>query len=256
MSRHEPAFVLKGAILFTIWSGHPHRATKDIDLLGRGAPDLRRLEQIAREVCIVDVNDDGVTFDPNTVETTRIKEDADYEGVRVTFAATIGTAVVPLQVDIGFGDAVTPGLQVVDFPTLLPAPAPRLRIYPRETVIAEKLEAMVHCGMANSRMKDFFDIWFLACGFEFDGPLLASAIHATFERRQTRMPERDPVALTQEFKGVIETAVAGPSYSHVMLIDGNDERGIDVGIMTRAGRARATAVRRAAIRSGRGKRRA
>jgi hypothetical protein len=198
-SVHEPKFVLKGALLFTVWSGHPHRATKDIDLLGTGAPDLARLAQIFRDVCCVSVEDDGLAFDPATVTTMRIKEDANYEGVRVQFRGTLGTAVLNLQVDIGFGDAVTPAPTTVDFPVLLEFPPARIRIYPRETVVAEKLEAMVYLGLANSRMKDFFDLAFLARTFEFDGDLLTKAIANTFANRETPVPMEPPVAFTTAF---------------------------------------------------------
>ena len=177
-SAHEPKFVLKGAMLFTVWSGHPHRATKDIDLLGTGAPDLTRLAQIFRDVCSVTVEDDGLSFDAASVTTTRIKEDADYEGVRVQFSGTLGTALLNLQVDIGFGDAVTPAPATVDFPALLEFPPARVRAYPRETVVAEKLEAMVFLGLANSRMKDFFDLAFLA---------RRSSLMANFSRRRSQI---------------------------------------------------------------------
>jgi predicted nucleotidyltransferase component of viral defense system len=198
-SRHHGTFVLKGAILFTVWSGHPHRSTKDIDLLGSGAPDLDQLTAIFRDICDVKVEDDGVEFDAASITAARIKEDADYEGVRLQLKGKLGTAVLNLQVDIGFGDAVTPPPVVVDFPVLLALPAPRLKVYPRETVVAEKLEAMVQLGIANSRMKDFFDLEFLARSFEFDGRVLTRAIHQTFNRRGTAVPEEDPVAFTKTF---------------------------------------------------------
>ena len=198
-SAHADAFVLKGAMLFRVWSPTLHRPTKDLDLLGRGTPDLERLVRIFAEVCQVAVEDDGLAFDPKSVRAQRIKEDADYEGVRVTLRAVLGTARIELQVDIGFGDAVTPAPLEIDFPTLLPMPALRIRAYPRETVVAEKLHAMVHLGIANSRMKDFFDAWFLSQTFSFEGSMLASAIRATFDRRQTAVPEIRPLALTATF---------------------------------------------------------
>jgi predicted nucleotidyltransferase component of viral defense system len=198
-SRHEPSFVLKGAMLFTVWSGHPHRATQDLDLLGFGAPDLDRLAQTFRDISLVRVEDDGVVFDPESVTASRIKEAAQYEGVRVLLRGALGAAVLNLQVDIGFGDAITPGPVAAEFPVLLDAPTPKLRVYPRDTVVAEKLEAMVQLGIANSRMKDFFDLRFLARSFEFDGIVLADAIRATFARRGTPVPEAAPVALTAAF---------------------------------------------------------
>jgi hypothetical protein len=198
-SAYRETFTLKGAMLFRVWSPTLHRPTKDLDLLGSGAPDIGRLEGIFQELCEVSVDADGVIFDPKSVHAARIKEDAEYEGVRVNVTAHIGSARLELQVDVGFGDAVTPAIVEVEFPTLLGAPAPRLRAYPRESVVAEKLEAMVHLGIANSRMKDFFDVWFLAHTFAFDGPTLSAAIRATFERRRTPVPEVMPTALTSAF---------------------------------------------------------
>ena len=198
-STHRERFVLKGAMMFAVWSGHPHRATKDLDLLGSGSPDLDRLATVFREVVVVGVEDDGLVFDATSVVAVRIKEDADYEGVRVTLDAKLGTAKVGVQIDIGFGDAVTPSAVEVAYPSLLDLPRPSLRAYPRETVVAEKLQAMVHLGLLNSRMKDFFDLWFLATYFEFDGELLVQAVKATFERRGTPLPTEPPVALTSTF---------------------------------------------------------
>ena len=198
-SPHRAAFVLKGAMLFRAWSPALHRPTKDLDLLGSGAPDLDRLAGVFRDVCGIAVEDDGVTFDPKTVAARRIKEDAEYEGVRVTMRASIGSAKLELQIDVGFGDAVTPAASEINFPTLLGAESVRILAYPRETVVAEKVEAMVHLGIANSRMKDFFDVWFLAQNFPFEGRGLSEAIRATFVRRGTPIPEAPPVALTAVF---------------------------------------------------------
>ncbi|NOU34504.1 MAG: nucleotidyl transferase AbiEii/AbiGii toxin family protein [Polyangiaceae bacterium] len=198
-SKHKNTFVLKGAMLFRVWSPNLHRPTKDLDLLGTGAPEPDRLARLFAEIAVVAVEDDGITFDPKSAKAARIKEDAEYEGVRVNLTAHVGSARLELQIDIGFGDAVTPGTNEVDFPTLLPMSAPRLHAYPRETVVAEKLQAMVHLGIANSRMKDFFDVWFLAINFEFAGPVLARAIQATFERRKTDLPKMAPLALTKGF---------------------------------------------------------
>ena len=200
-SKHADKFVLKGAMLFRVWSSTIHRPTKDLDLLGNGAPDLDRLAKVFADVGTTSVDDDGIAFDPKTVRAARMKEDADYEGVRVTMRGMLGTARLDVQIDIGFGDAITPGPIEVDFPTMLAMPAPRVRAYPKETVVAEKLEAMVHLGMANSRMKDFFDLAFLARTFAFDGPTLAKAIAATFERRKTALPAELPIGLTAEFYG-------------------------------------------------------
>lgn len=143
--------------------------------------------------------DDGVRFDLGSLAVGLIREEQEYGGVRVELVARSANAQVRLQVDVGFGDAITPEASVVEFPALLDFPPPRLRAYPRETVVAEKLEAMVQLGMANSRMKDFYDVAVLARDFDFDGELLVRAIRATFARRKTAMPTVAPVALTAAF---------------------------------------------------------
>jgi predicted nucleotidyltransferase component of viral defense system len=199
VSGHCEQFILKGAMLFALWGNDPHRPTRDLDLLGRGAIDTRRLEHIFREVLAVEVEDDGLDFHAETVRGERIREDEEYEGVRVHLEARLAAARIKVQIDVGFGDVVTPAPQEADYPVLLDLPAPRLRTYPRETVVAEKFEAMVKLGIANSRMKDFYDLWVMARDFEFEGTLLSHAINATFERRGTALPKEVPLALTEEF---------------------------------------------------------
>jgi predicted nucleotidyltransferase component of viral defense system len=199
LSPHAHQFILKGAALFQLWTGQPHRSTRDLDLLGEGTPSTARLRRLFEEVCSMPVEDDGLTFPSTAVQAEQIKEEDEYQGIRLRIGARLGTIRIPLQIDIGFGDAVTPGPQAVTYPTLLDFPAPTLQAYPRETVVAEKFQAMVHLGMANSRMKDFYDVWTLARQFEFDGPGLCAAIRATFARRQTKLPAKVPLALTPEF---------------------------------------------------------
>jgi hypothetical protein len=198
-SRHAQRFVLKGAALFTVWTGKPHRATRDLDLLGFGELSPGEAHAIFSEVVTLDVMPDGVWFDPAAIDVGLIREDQAYGGVRVVAPAHIKNAVVRVQVDVGFGDAITPAADLVEFPALLDFPAPKLRAYPRETVVAEKAEAMVQLGMSNSRMKDFFDIDVLSRDFDFDGPLLTRAVRATFERRKTALTASLPVALTPAF---------------------------------------------------------
>jgi predicted nucleotidyltransferase component of viral defense system len=198
-SHHGAQFVLKGAALFTLWTGHPHRATRDLDLLAFGDATEARVRAVFQDVIGLDVPDDGVVFEVASLDVGPIREDQEYGGVRVTLVATVTSARVRLQIDVGFGDAITPAAQVVEFPALLEFRAPKLRAYPPETVIAEKLDAMVQLGMANSRMKDFFDIAFLSRTFDFDGDLLARAIRTTFERRGTALPEGLPLAFTSTF---------------------------------------------------------
>ena len=193
--------MLKGALLFALWEGHPHRATRDLDLLGFGSNDIGSVEQVFRELCALPVEDDGPIFLPETVHARPIREQQEYGGIRVLLQATLGTARLRVQADVGFGDVVTPAAQEVDLPTLLDLPAPHLRIYPRETVVAEKFEAMVRLGLTNTRMKDFHDLLILARRFPFDGSTLAAAIQATFARRDSDLPlpHRPPLALSDEF---------------------------------------------------------
>jgi len=176
-------------MLFSLWSPTPYRATGDLDLLGYGdnAPD--QLMAVFREIMAVAVEDDGMVFHPESLRAAAAREADEYAGVRLDFTATLAGARLTIHVDIGYGDAVTPGAARIDYPTLLDLPAPNLLAYPPETVVAEKYQAMVSLGMVNTRLKDFFDLWAIAGTFAFDGAVLARAIHATFERRQTPLPE-------------------------------------------------------------------
>jgi hypothetical protein len=197
-SPHHARFVLKGALMLYVWDAPLARATKDLDFLGRLDSSLENLERVVGEVCVTDVDPDGMVFDPATVEVARIKEDADYEGVRVRFIGLLGKARVTMQMDVGFGDVVTPGAEAITYPALLDFPAAELAGYPRETVVAEKFQAMVYLRTANSRMKDFYDVWLLSTAFPFDGRTLASAVSATFKNRRTTI-EVTPIAFTPEF---------------------------------------------------------
>jgi predicted nucleotidyltransferase component of viral defense system len=198
-SEYAGRFVLKGAMLFALWTGEMHRPTRDLDLLGFGDDSEAELANVFRSLCSAAVTDDGMTFAPETVRVEPIREDQEYGGRRVTFVARLGAARVDLQVDVGFGDAITPRAESVTYPTLLGMDAPRLRAYPRETVVAEKLEAMVKLGLSNSRMKDFYDVRVMAHTFPFTGSTLRDAIVATFSRRRTAIPIAPPVALTEAF---------------------------------------------------------
>jgi hypothetical protein len=203
---HRARFVLKGALMLHVWDAPLARATKDVDLLGRTGNSLENLERVVREVCTADVEPDGMVFDPATVKSERIKEDADYEGVRVRFVGLLGKARVTMQIDVGFGDVVTPGAVDINYPALLDFPAPALSGYPRETVVAEKFQAMVYLRTLNSRMKDFYDVWLLARQFTFDGAVLAKAIAATFANRETTI-DVAPIAFTSEFTEQTSTLV-------------------------------------------------
>lgn len=198
-SSYRDRFILKGAMLFVLWGGQPHRPTRDLDLLGRGDNSVEELERIFGDICRQPVEEDGVFFLAETVHGERLREEEEYQGVRIRLDARQGSAQLRLQIDVGFGDAVRPKPQLVAYPVLLEFPSPSLLAYPRETVVAEKFQAMVLLGIANSRMKDFWDLSILARRFAFAGSVLCEAIEATFERRRTEIPEQPPVALTVEF---------------------------------------------------------
>lgn len=200
-SEYRDRFILKGAMLFPVWGMPSYRQTRDIDLLGFGENDTETLVGTIRAVCLTDVEDDSIRFGPASVQAEDIRDQMEYGGVRVRINADLDGARIHVRVDIGFGDAVTPDAVFADFPTLLDLPAPHLRVYPRETVVAEKFQAMVQLGIANSRMKDFHDLWTIGRMFDFDGTTLASAIVKTFERRNTFIPSDTPLALTAEFAG-------------------------------------------------------
>jgi len=198
-SRHADRFLLKGALLFSLWYDEPHRPTRDADLLGSGPADIDSLVATFREIVAIEMND-GIAFDPESVRAAAIREEAEYGGVRVRLSGRINNVRLALQIDVGFGDAVTPNAETAVLPALLDdLEAPTLRVYPVYTVIAEKYHAMVVLGMANTRMKDFYDVAVIARRTSLDGALLARALRATFERRGTPLPQRLPVALSAEF---------------------------------------------------------
>jgi predicted nucleotidyltransferase component of viral defense system len=191
-------FVLKGALLLTAWRAPLSRPTMDIDLAGRTSNELDHIHSVVGEVCGVTTDPDGIDFNPSSIEVSRIKEDADYEGVRVRFHATLARARIPMQVDIGFGDVIVPPPTEVEYPTLLEFPPPILIAYPKETVVAEKLEALTVLGLLNSRIKDYYDLALLGRLYPFDGGLLVEAIRSTFRHRGTAI-EEVPVGLTDAF---------------------------------------------------------
>jgi predicted nucleotidyltransferase component of viral defense system len=199
VSPFSERFVLKGALLFTIWLDDPLRSTRDLDLLGRDSAEPGQLTQVFRAILQQPVEADGLVFGIADLHARTIREHTRYGGMRVETTATLERARIPIQIDIGFGDAITPHPNEVSYPSLLGMPSPRLRAYPRETVIAEKLEALVSLGFTNSRMKDFFDILMIARNFDFDGETLATAVRATFRRRQTPLPVESPDGLSDAF---------------------------------------------------------
>ena len=201
VSSHANRFVLKGASLFLVWKGRNYRVTRDADLLDFGPSDAQHINGVFRELCQLTTKDvDGIEFMPDTVRAAPIREEQAYGGIRVTLIGLLHRARIPLQVDISFGDAVTPDPEQIEFPTLLDAPSPRLLAYPRYTMVAEKLETMVRLGVANSRMKDFYDVWLMSKLFEFDSRILCEAIRNTFNRREMSVPDGLPMAFTDEFR--------------------------------------------------------
>ncbi len=198
MSPYVDNFILKGALMLVAWKAPLSRPTMDIDLLGRIENNIETVVDITRSICRQKVDPDGISFDENSIEGERITEDADYEGIRIRFHGSLGTAKVTMQIDIGFGDVVFPSPQSTDYPTILDLPAPKLSGYSRESTIAEKFEAMVKLGILNSRMKDFFDIWLMLRQYDFEGPKLAEAIAKTFLARGTDINAK-PIALTNSF---------------------------------------------------------
>jgi predicted nucleotidyltransferase component of viral defense system len=192
-------FILKGAALLLLWLGETIRPTKDIDLLGFGDTSAEALQRVFVSLCAIEAPEDGLTFLPESVHVEAIREGQEYGGMRVKLLAVLGNVRIPLQVDVGAGDAVVPPPEVLDYPSLLDLPRARIRAYRPETAIAEKTEAMVIRGVANSRMKDFFDIFGLAGTRTFDGETMRAALAATFGRRKTAIPVERPLALTREF---------------------------------------------------------
>jgi len=192
-SNYADKFILKGALLFTAWQIPERRTTLDIDFLARYDNQVISIEAVVKDVCEVSVEPDGLMFDAKTIQGRKIKEDADYEGVRVKFLGFLERARLPMQIDVGFGDIVFPKTRVIDYPVILDLPKPHLKGYPVESVISEKFEAMVKLGLLNSRMKDFFDIWLTMHQFDFNGVNLAGALKKTFDHRKTDLPKEHPL---------------------------------------------------------------
>lgn len=192
-SKYADKFILKGALLFAVWQIPDRRTTLDIDFLARFDNEVAAIENVMKNVCGTSVDPDGLIFDSQTVKGMKIKEDADYEGVRVKFTGFLDRARIPMQIDVGFGDIVYPKTKVIDYPVILDFPKPHLNGYPQESVISEKFEAMIKLGLLNSRMKDFYDIWLMTRQFEFKGANIASAIKKTFNNRKTDIPNNKPL---------------------------------------------------------------
>lgn len=188
-SKHVGRFILKGALMLRVWHSPELRPTMDIDMLGKTSNEIDNIVEQVKDIISVEAEPDGIVFDLDSIKAERIKENADYEGVRVRFIGTLDNARVHMQIDVGFDDIVHPEPVETEFPTLLDSPVPKLLCYSRESAIAEKFEAMLKLGELNSRMKDFFDIWLLSRQFDFDGKELTEAMRLTLEHRGTDIPE-------------------------------------------------------------------
>ena len=198
-SGHGQQFVLKGALLFALWQDVPGRPTRDIDLLGLGEISHGSLRQVFVDACKADVVEDGLRFDPDSITTDDIRDDQEYHGIRVRLAAFLGSARLAIQVDVGFGDAITPAPTVIEYPAILDFPPACIRAYHPATVVAEKFNAMIVLGMMNSRLKDFYDVHVILNHMNIDDRELAGAIESAFERRKTPLPEKTPLVFTDDF---------------------------------------------------------
>lgn len=192
-SKYAGKFILKGALMFTVWHVPERRTTLDIDFLTQYDNQIANIEKIIKDVCRTAVIPDGLVFNPENVKGRRIKEGADYEGVRVKFLGLLKRSRIPMQIDIGFGDSIYPKAKEIEYPVILDLPKPKLKGYPIGSVISEKFEAMVKLGLLNSRMKDFYDIWLMMRQFKFDGAELGEALKRTFEHRNTPLPKKIPL---------------------------------------------------------------
>jgi predicted nucleotidyltransferase component of viral defense system len=207
LSVHRGRYVLKGAMLFALWGGSLYRPTRDLDFTGYGSAETNDVLASLREVCSVPVVDDGLSFDLATLAAEPIRDDSEYRGLRIRLRASLDNARIPMQIDIGFGNAIEPPAIDAEYPTLLGSPAPNIRAYPLEAVVAEKLHAIVVLGERNSRYKDFYDLYVLARQFPFDGARLTPAIIVTFTRRRTAISAALPAGFAPRF--FVDDARAG-----------------------------------------------
>lgn len=198
-SEYAKEFILKGALLLRTRGIGEFRPTRDIDLSRETTQSIEQLEQMVKDCCQVEVEEDGLVFEPEAVAGEEIREDHSYKGVRIKFLGKLGNSRIPMQIDIGFGDVVSPSPLWVEYPVLLDGDSPKLLAYTLESTIAEKYQAMVYLDVANSRMKDFYDIWYLMHNQSFNSSELWKAIELTFERRRTELPKEPPTALTKAF---------------------------------------------------------
>lgn len=222
-SKYKNQFILKGALLFMVWSDQQFRPTKDLDLMGLVEESAENLRAAVEEICRLDVEADGMIYDYATITINEIRDQQEYQGQRIKLTARLGNARIPLQIDIGFGDAIVPGAVETYFPSLLNMQKPLIKTYPKEAAVAEKLQAMVALGMQNSRMKDFYDLYVFANHFDFDGVILVEAMSTTFRRRKTDLPERIPLALSDEFSGDSQKIVQWKAFLRKSGLHLNDD---------------------------------
>ena len=233
VSAYAERFVLKGAQLLRLWLPEQHRATWDLDLLGEKDNTVESVVSVVKELC-AGAGEDGIVFDQESVFGEAIKTSEEHLGARVKLTAELAGARIPVQVDVGFGDAIVPPPKRASYPTLLGSPAPRLLVYPREAVVAEKLEAIIALGMTTSRMKDFYDLHSLAASFEFDGATLTEAIATTFGRRGTPIPTEEPVALSQAFISSPDRVIQWRAFLRRSRLEGAPESLEDLVILSRS----------------------
>ncbi len=199
-SNYQDKFILKGALMFAVWDLSYSRATRDIDLLGYTKNTPENVNKIIKEICSIENDEDGIKFIIDSITSKAIKKDSEYSGVRSTFFAEIAKAKVRIQIDIGFNDIVHPKPISVQYPTLLGMISPEIYSYTPETLIAEKVHAIFYHAVKNSRIKDYFDVWYLSHQFEFDGQELTAAIHKTFAKRETNLPKINDYLLSKEYE--------------------------------------------------------
>jgi predicted nucleotidyltransferase component of viral defense system len=203
-SQYRDQFILKGALLLAAWPVGLRRTTSDIDFRAFSAPDLGELSSIVSDICVIPVPPDALQFDAESIQVEQVVGQGNSRGARSRFWGYVGRAKIRMQLDLGFSDKITPRIETVDYPTLIDMPAARIRAYPKETVVAEKLEAIVQLGQVNTRMKDFFDLWHLLRALVFNGETVVRAIGNTFGARTTRIPGDTPVGLSEEFAATNE----------------------------------------------------
>lgn len=204
ISQYKRSFFLKGGLMLMVWDPATHRATVDIDLLAKANNSLENISRILKEICAHSVLQDGIEFNSTDLILTESQVETEYTGLSARFSAHLHTAKLPLRIDIGFSDKIFPKPANVDYPTLLDFPSPMLQGYTPETMIAEKLDAVVKLGLANSRMKDFYDIWTIVNQFQIKPEKIAPVIRKVFKNRKTIVREI-PKAFSEIFYSTSKT---------------------------------------------------